>query len=159
MEVARYNSESSTMAVAKLIRMVSEKADDEGVLGIPEGSPLALGIVYPETSGAGSKEAAFALKVLGGPDDEVCEDATLEPQGFNMDAGADIQPDGATATAGTAANMQASGYSYGIGLGAAGGGGTSKWFIIAGRGGGGMQDCRHISYSRYRRVLGVAGGM
>lgn len=158
MEVARYNSESATMSVAKLVRLVTERADDTGTLGISEGDALAPGIVYADTS-SGDKAEAFALKVLGGADDEACEDVSLQPVGFNMNSGADIEPAGTTATEGTAANIQAGGYTYGIGLGAAGGGGASQWFVIVGRGGGGGQDCRHISYARYRRVIGVPGGM
>jgi hypothetical protein len=154
MEVARYNSESSTISVAKLVRLVLEYVDDYATLGIPGGGTLTPGIVYPDDD-----EEAFALKVLGGADDEVCEDVSLVPAGFDMDAGADIQSLGATATQGTAANVQSGGYSYGIGLGGAGGGGTTQWFVIVGRGGGGAKDCRHISYSRYRRVIGISKGM
>lgn len=159
MEEARYNSESASMSVSKLVRMVSERVDETGQMGIEAGSLLAPGISYPEATSETTPEAEFARKVLEVTFDPVCADVTLTPNGADMDSAADIQPDGSTATIGTAANIQAAGYSYGVGLGAAGGGGTSQWFIIAGLGRGGMQDCRHISYSRYRRVLGVAGGM
>lgn len=161
MEVARYNSESATMSVAKLIRLVGERVDATGDLGIPEGDALAPGIVYPEATGNNTKEAEFALKVLGGPDDQVCEDVTLAPAGENMDAAADLASELITveAQAGSASNVHIAGYSYGIGLGGAAGGGTNIFYTIVGLGGGGMQECRHISYARYRRALGVAGGM
>ncbi len=152
MEEARYNSESASMSVAKLIRHISEYVDDTGDQDIAVASELGPGISYTDSP------RDFYKKAIGQADD-VCIDVELTPAGANMDAGADIEPVGTTATQGTAANVQASGYTYGIGLGAAGGGGQSKWYVITGLGGGGMQDCRHISYSRYRRVLGVAGGM
>jgi hypothetical protein len=158
-EEARYNSESCAVSGIKLIKMVSKLADEKGTLGIAEGDSDILGITYADAEGAGTKEAEFARKVLGDFDDAVCEDFTISPAGWNMDAGGNIEPAGATANPGTAANRQVSGYSYGIGLGGAAGGGFSKWFVLACRGGGCGGNARNVSYVRYKRVPGIEGGM
>ena len=159
-EVARYNGESCAVSTIKLVKMVATMASETGELGIPEGDGRIQGITYAEAVSAGTNEAEFALKVLGELDgDTVCDDVTLTPQNANMDATANILEDGSTGNMGTASNRQIAGYSYGIGLGGAGGGGISKWVIVACRGGSCGGDGRHFSYARYKRVLGVPGGM
>jgi hypothetical protein len=158
-EEARFNAESCAVSGIKLVKMVSAQASEQGILGIPEGNSKILGITYADAEGAGTKEEEFAQKVLGTLSDNVCEDFELTPPNMNMDAAANIRPLGGSANAGTAANRQISGYSYGIGLGGAGGGGVNKWFLIACRGGGCNGNGRHVSYSRYKKVLGIPGGM
>jgi hypothetical protein len=157
-EEARYNAESCSVSGIKLIKMVSTQASEQGILGIPEGDNKILGITYAESESASSKEAEFAQKVLGTLDDSVCEDFELR-QNTNIDAAANIRPLGSSSNAGTASNRQISGYSYGIGLGGAGSGGTAKWYVLASRGNGCNGYGRHVSYVRYKRVLGVPGGM
>jgi hypothetical protein len=157
-EEARYNSESSSISGAKLIKLVSAEASAQGVLGIPEGDDRIPGITYGEAEGSDPKEVEFARKVLGDLEDQVCEDFTLTPQGANMDASGNLRSLGAQAVAGSAANRQISGYSYGIGLGGAAGGGHANWFILASRGRNSNQNCRHISYVRYRKLPPSVGG-
>jgi hypothetical protein len=158
-EEARYNSESCTISGAKLIKMVTTEASEQGNLGISEGDARIQGITYADAQGAGTKESEFAMKVLAtDQQDTICEDFTLTPPNVNMDAAANILPTGADANMGTAANRQISGYSYGVGLGGAGGGGFSNWYILACRGGGCNGNGRHVSYTRYKRVPGISGG-
>ena len=159
-EEARFNSESCAVAGIKLVKMISTQASEQGILGIPEGDGKILGVTYAEAEVSSTKEEEFARKVLGDlPDDAVCQDFTLMPANTNMDAGANIRPLGGGANVGTAASRQISGYSYGVGLGGASGGGTNKWFLIACRGGGCNGNSQHAYYSRYKRVIGVPGGM
>jgi hypothetical protein len=159
-EEARYNSESCTVAGIKLVKMTSQVATKEGILGIPEGNNGPIpGITYADKTDHDSKEEEFARKVIGDFNSGICEDFQLTPADLNMNAGGSIEPAGASANAGTAANRQVSGYSYGIGLGGAGGGGFSRWFVLGCRGGGCNGTARNISYVRYRRVPGIEGGM
>jgi hypothetical protein len=160
MEEARYNSESCAISSIKLIKMVATAAAEEGELGIPEGDSRLPGITYADPQFAATKEAEFAMKVMGRLNgDTVCEDLTLNVQNTNLDAVANLIPVGTTGTLGNAGNRYISGYSYGVGLGGAGGGGTSKWFLVACRGDSCGGNGHHISYSRYKRVLGIPGGM
>ena len=157
-EEARYNSESCTMAGAKLIRMVLDEAANEGMLGIPEGDPRIRGISYAD-EGSANKGADFAAKLFDvRTPDMTCEDFSLTPVGKNMDAGANLRSMGAAAPIGSAANRQISGYSYGVGLGGAAGGGFVGWYVLSCRGGGCNGEGRHISYSRYKRAP-IAGGL
>jgi hypothetical protein len=157
-EEARYNAESCSVSGIKLIKMVSTQAAEEGILGIPEGDDKIRGITYADAEGTGTKEEEFAKKVLGVLEDDVCEDFNLS-QNTILDAAANFRPMGSSSNAGTASNRQISGYSYGIGLGGAGSGGTAKWYVLASRGNGCNGYGRHVSYVRYKRVLGVPGGM
>jgi hypothetical protein len=158
-EEARYNSESCSVAGAKLVKMVMQEANNEGVIGIPEGDNRILGVTYADPEGAGTRETEFALKVMmAAQQDTVCDDFSLTPPGTNMDAVGNLLPMGADANEGSAANRQISGYGYGIGLGGAGGGGFSNYVVIACRGGGCNSTGRHVSYSRYKRVPGIPGG-
>jgi hypothetical protein len=158
-EEARYNSESCAVSGIKLIKMTSRKATKQGVLGIAEGDAAIAGITYAEAADSSSKEEEFARKVIGDLDNDICEDFELSPADFDMTAGGSVEPAGASANAGTAANRQISGYSYGVGLGGASGGGFSKWFLLGCRGGGCSGNARNVSYVRYRRVPGIEGGM
>ncbi len=161
-EEARYNSESCIVAGSKLIKMVLEEAKDEGNLGIPQGDMRILGITYaspPQV--AATVEGDFAMKIMQPENvDAVCQDFTLTPPvAPNLTAGANILAGGTQANKGTAANVQMGGYSYGIGLGGASGGGLSNWFTLACNGGACNQNGRHITYARYKRVLGPAKGL
>lgn len=159
-EEARYNSESCSISSAKLIKHTLDEAGEQGNIGIPEGDGRILGITYANPQGAGTKEAEFGNKIFASAvQDNVCEDFTLTPLGVPMDSAGNILAAGADANMGTAANRQAAGYSYGVGLGGAGGGGFTNWFVISCRGGGCNQNGRHVSYTRYKRVPGVTGGL
>lgn len=158
-EEARYNSESCTISTTKLIKMVTIEASDRGIIGIPEGDNRIPGITYANPVAGGTRHGDFALKVLTAGQQDVCDDVSLTPQNANMSTSGDVMAAGSDANMGTAANRQMSGYSYGVGLGGAGGGGFSNWFIVACRGGGCNNNGQHVSYTRYKRVPGISGGL
>lgn len=153
-EAARYSSESAAISSAKLIRLVTD-LDQQGVMGIAEGSPLARGIQYPPQSGSDSPQVEFYKKVIGVDTNQTCQDLFFTPVGLDTDT--DIRSQGAQPVAGSRANEFASGYTQGVGVGSTTGG-TALLFIVASRGGG-CDNARHVVYSRYRKVLGVSGGM
>jgi Tfp pilus assembly protein PilX len=158
-EEARYNSESCTIAGAKLIKWVAMEAQREGKLGIAEGDSRIAAVTYPDADGTDTSSGeALARKILStDQSDTVCEDFTLKLAGTNIDAAANLSPMGTDSNLGTASNRQISGYGY-TGLGGAAGGGFSSWFMVACRGDGCNGNGRHISYSRYKRVPGIPGG-
>jgi hypothetical protein len=153
-EAARYSSESAAISSAKLIRLVSD-LDQQGTIGVAEGSPLAQGIQYPPQAGSDSPQVEFYKKVIGIDTSQTCEDVNLTPAG--LDTQTDIRSQGAESVAGSRANEFASGYTQGVGVGSTTGG-TALYFIVASRGGS-CDNARHVVYTRYRKVLGVAGGM
>jgi hypothetical protein len=136
--------------------------------GIPEGDPLAPGIVYPPSQ---PDYLAFHQQMLRTEQDfyeldsgdgvtKVIfqEDLTFNPA--MLPAMADIRPAEESANPGTAANQFAAGYSAGIGLGGAGGGAFSNWFILMCEGRGlndPVQGSRRV-YARYRKVS-IPGGL
>jgi hypothetical protein len=156
-EVARYNGESAAISTSKLIRLVTD-LDSKGIVGIPQGDPLAQGIEYPPTQSGDNPETEFYYKVIGTMPggDNTCDDVTLS-QNLGFDALTDIRTQGPEAVAGARALEFASGYTQGVGVGSTTGG-TALYFVVASRGGG-CDNANHIIYSRYRKVVGVSGGM
>ena len=159
-----YDADSCVQVTAKFLRHLSDE-DDNANYGIPPGSPLAPGVIYPTSVG---DYLAFHHKIMRTK--ESFEDASgpfvfAEDLGFNpnlLAAQADIRPTGAGPSEGTAGLQENAGYSAGIGLGGAGSGGFNEWYIIAceGRGlGDASSKATTTVFGRYRKVPGIPGGL
>lgn len=170
-QIARYNADSCTVAVSKLIRMVVD-ASGEGVIGVATGSGTqAKGMSYQNSLNA----TQFANKVLyGTATPGICEDVALNPLAISgqtsaatsgqftifpteLDAAADIRSTVIKSVAGTASREHMHGVSSGLGEGGAGGGGTMMKFVIACRGRG-PGNALHVDYAVYRKILGIGKG-
>ena len=98
-----YDADSCIQVTAKFLRHLTDQ-DDNGIYGIPPGSALAPGVIYPTSVG---DYLAFHKKIMRDPD-ESFEDASgsfvfAEDLGFNpnmLAAQADIRPRGETASPG-----------------------------------------------------------
>ncbi|MBI5550457.1 MAG: pilus assembly PilX N-terminal domain-containing protein [Desulfobacterales bacterium] len=163
-------ADACVYATAKFLRLTMDLQTDKSAVrqGIPEGDPLAPGIVYPPSSSL----ADFYDRIIMGenqsfyeqdPDDGVIKVMFAEDLSYNpnmLPALADIRPLDEAPTRGSGANQFAAGYSAGIGLGGAGGGAFSNWFILICEGrslNDPDQGSRRV-YARYRRVS-IAGGL
>jgi hypothetical protein len=172
-EVARFNCDSCTTTVTKLIRHIVDQSN-EGVIGIAPGSALAPGIDYAAATTSMTPQQEFAQKVLFGLQAPGCEDVQLSPQAIadavnaasdgqliinpnEIDSAADIRSSVVTSAPGTAALEFAAGVGHGLGESGASGGGMVMKFVIACRGRG-PYNALHVGYSVYRKNLHVGKG-
>jgi hypothetical protein len=175
-EIARYNCDSCTVGVSKLIRHIVD-ASNEGTIGIASGTAAAPGIVYPAATGGDTPAVEFANKVLfgEGTDNMTCEDVSFDAVAIGnavqtasggsfdidaaseLDSGADIRAKFVGTAAGSAGPEFDNASSEGLGGGGAGGGGMTLKFVVACRGRA-PNNALHVGYSVYRKTLGVGKG-
>lgn len=173
-EIARYNCDSCTVAVSKLIRHIVDESN-EGTIGIAAGSATAPGIYYPAATGSNTPAVEFANKVLfgEGTNNMTCEDVSFDAVAIansvqtasggsfaintarELDSGADIR----AKFVGTSPGSAGPEYDNASFLGSAGvgGGGMTLKFVVACRGRA-PNNALHVGYSVYRKTLGVGKG-
>jgi hypothetical protein len=175
-EVARYNCDSCTVGVSKLIRHIVD-ASNEGAIGIDAGTAAAPGIYYPAATGSDTPAVEFANKVLfgDGTDNQTCEDVSFNATAIGnsvqtasngnfaidttreLDSAADIRAKFVGTAPGSAGPEFDNASSEGLGGGGAGGGGMTLKFVVACRGRA-PDNALHVGYSVYRKTLGVGKG-
>jgi hypothetical protein len=170
-EMARYNSDSCSVAISQLIRNIID-ASDEGNLGIPSGPGTnARGIAYAPSTTSDPPAVEFAKKAVLGLETNTCEDVSFSPAdialdvqtasggslvidpSWELDAAADLRSKVTQAEAGTASREYAAGQGHGLGEGGAGGGGMVMKFVLACRGKA-PNNALHVGYSVYRKRIG-----
>jgi hypothetical protein len=175
-EIARFNCDSCTVGVSKLIRHIVD-ASNEGSIGIDAGTAAAPGIYYPAATGSDTPAVEFANKVLfgEGTDNQTCEDVNFDAVAIGnsvqaasngnftidtareLDSGADIRAKFVGTAPGSAGPEFDNASSEGLGGGGAGGGGMTLKFVVACRGRA-PGNALHVGYSVYRKTLGVGKG-
>jgi hypothetical protein len=175
-EIARYNSDSCTVGVSKLIRHIVD-ASNEGTIGFDAGTTTAPGVSYPTSTDGDTPAVEFANKVLfgEGTDDQTCEDVSFNTVAIDnsvqtasggnfaidatreLDSAADIRGKFVVTAAGSAGPEFDNASSEGLGGGGAGGGGMTLKFVVACRGRA-PNNALHVGYSVYRKTIGVGKG-
>lgn len=163
-------------ATGKFVRWLvdfDEGVDGNKQFGIPLNDPVAPGILYPDSSVDDQVLATALLRDTVNIDKfelQKDEDGDGKPDyreelAYNpaiLPAVVDLRPSGTAATQGTSSLEYDVGYHGGVGLGGAGSGAYTKWYVLVCEGRA-LDDpnprVRQRTYGRYRKVLGMPGGL